>query len=205
MGLTTIQAEPEFARDIPIRLSTALPTLRADLHVFGDMVFERTFDFGLCLRQVQPRLGQVLNAPLIGLSHIRRTQEAVSGVVVVVSGNVVNLARGVLLRGLACAPHRVVLLPAITAKVNRVQLRALLLPARCKALGIQRDVTLTSWLQRGKHFARATDELVQLEREGRAALRSLDIVGSYQEALQARHGFFRGALRISGQQIRSIF
>ena len=101
MGLATANAEAKLAWDVPIRLTAALPTLWADLHVFGHMSFERAFDFWLGLGQVQPRLRQILNVPFVRLAQVGRAQKAVPGVVIVVARDVVNLTGGVLLRSLA--------------------------------------------------------------------------------------------------------
>jgi hypothetical protein len=64
MGLATIQAKAKLARDVPIRLAAALPALRTDLHVFGDMVFEGAFDFGSALVRSSQDSGKSSMLPL---------------------------------------------------------------------------------------------------------------------------------------------
>ena len=88
--------------------------------------------------------------------------------------------------------------------MNRVELRALVLTAGRKALGVQSEVAHALGLQRGQHLAGATDELVQLEGEGCATLRRLHVVRGHQEALQPGMRFFHRALRIVSQALGGI-
>jgi hypothetical protein len=55
----------------------------------------------------------------------------------------------------------VVLLAAVAAEVNRIELRAFGLPTRREALGVQGDVSLPDRFQSGQHLAGPADELVE--------------------------------------------
>ena len=153
------------------------------MDVLGHIFAEGAFNLGLGLAEVQPRLGQVFDAAPVALAQLGGAQKAIAGVFIVVAGDVVNLARCVFHLRLARAPHRVVLLPAVPAEMHWVELRALFLTARRKALGVQRDVAHALGLQRGQHLAGAADELVQLEGKGCASLGGFDIVCCHQKTL----------------------
>jgi hypothetical protein len=79
-------------------------------------------------------------------------------------------------------PDWVVLLAAIAAEVDRIELSAFGLPARREALGVEGDVSLTDRLKCGQYLAGAADELVELERKRRTALRCAHVVRSHQES-----------------------
>ena len=63
--------------------------------------------------------------------------------------------------------------------MRRVKQHILLLSPRRETLSIERDMALTSRLQRGEYLAGTADELVQLERERRPALGRAHIMGSH--------------------------
>ena len=205
VGLPAVQAKTKLAGDKPVvATATALPALGADLNVFWLVLTVGAFDLGLGLGQVKPGFGQVFDAATVGLARSGRTQKTIAGVFVVISRYVVDLARGIFHLRLARAPHRVVLLPAIATEMHGVELRALFLAPRRVALGIQGDVAHALRLERGQHFAWATDELMQLEGEGGATLGCFDVVRSHQETLQPGARLFQRALRIVSQAPGSI-
>ena len=205
VGLAATQAEAELAGYEPVfAAAVPLKALGADMDVLGHIFAEGAFDLRLGLAKVQPGLGQVFDAVPVALAKLGGAQKAIAGVFVVVAGDVVNLSRGVFDLPLARAPHRVVFLTAVPAKMHRVQLRALVLAAGGKALGVQRDVAHAFGFQRGQHLARAADELVQLECKGCASLGGFDIVRGHQKTLQPGAGLLQRALGINSEPAGSV-
>ena len=141
MGLPAVQAEAELARNEPVLAAASpLKPLGADMDVLGHIFSESAFYLGLGFGQVKPSLRQFFDTAPVHLASLVWAEKAVTGVFIVIAGNIVNLAWGVFRLSLPRAPDGVVFLPAVAAKMHWVELGAFFLSAGGVALRIQRNV-----------------------------------------------------------------
>ena len=197
------QAEAVLARDEPVRSAGARSALRGNADRLRHGVLVGGLDLGLGLGQVEPALGQVFPA-VVNQVTADRAEEPVACILVIVAGDVIDLAGVKGWCPLAGAPHGVVFLPTVAAEVNGVEAGAFFLAAGSEALGVERDVSLARSLERGEHLARAANELVQLEREGCPALRGAHVVRCHQKAAQAISGDLKLTTCVPSESQRGI-
>lgn len=114
---------------------------------------------------------------------------------------VVDFTRKELGRLPLVAPHRVVFLAAVAAEVRRVKQDTLVLPARRKPLGVQRDQALADRFERAEDLAGAADELMQLEGEQGPPVGSLHVLRCLEESHEPIAGGINPSPRVCRQPL----